>query len=86
MGASPVGEPLQPLAPRAPDNRRFPTVSTVPTHRPPGYQRAGANPIMVHGRGISILRPVARELEKVRGWEPLYAFSIWALPIPDAWL
>lgn len=51
---------LQPLAPRAPDNRQFPAVSTVDTHRTSGYQRAGANPIMAHRRGVSVPTPVAR--------------------------
>lgn len=45
---------LQPLARRAPDNRRFPVVSTGYRHRMSGYQLAGANPIMAHHRGVSV--------------------------------
>jgi len=45
---------LQPLARRAPDNRRFSVASIVTTHRMLGYQRAGANPILAHHRGVSV--------------------------------
>ncbi len=45
---------LQPLALRAPDNRCFPVVSTVYSHRMSGCQLVGANPVMAHGRGVSV--------------------------------
>lgn len=54
---------LQPLARRAPDNRRDPVVSTVDRHRMSGCQRTGANPARVHGRGVSVPTPVTGELK-----------------------
>ena len=70
---------LPPLAPRAPDNRRFPAVSTVDTHRTSGYQQAGATPIMAHCRGVSVPTLMVRE---GTGWSLRLIGSTGSYPNP----